>query len=220
MGKSSSTQLNVNEKNYITTRALAKLIGLTDERVRQLEDEGIFSSETKSGRKYFELAESIQSYVQHIKEKTTSNSGAVSSTAAEVAQAELRFKKARASKMELELSELQGQMHRAEDVEEVTASLVANMRSEMLSIPGRVAFDCEMKSAQEVSTIVKKAVDDSLNTMAKYGYDPIEYKKLLTEREKWLSLQEAKDQEKTKKQTRKPSGSSKKSAKISKPQKT
>lgn len=183
--------LNINQENYITSRALATLLGLTSERIRQLEDEGVFSSITKSGKKYFDLAPSISSYIEHIKEKTVSDSEG-KDLLKEQAQADLRWKKARAGKMELELQELEGQMHRSEDVEIVVTDILARIRASILAIPGMLAVDVsKAKTAAEAAAVIKAAVDNMLNELSEYKYDPADYRKLVQEREKWLTVQEA-----------------------------
>lgn len=223
--------LNINNENLITSRALGTLLSLTSERVRQLEDEGLLQSVTKSGKKYFDLTPSVQAYIEYIKSKDTLTADIL--TAAQIQQADLRYKSARAGKMELELAELKGQMHRAEDVETVVSDMIARIRSSILALPGRLAVDtAEAKTPMETSAIIKAAVDDLLNETAEYKYNAADYKRLVSEREKWLSVKEAetvkKEAEKkttqaknrAKTASKKPAASSKTSEKASKPRKT
>lgn len=226
------TQFNVNTENFISTRALAILLNLTSERVRQLEDEGTLISITKSGKKYFDLTPNIQSYIQHLKAKAKDKGDVQADelTAAQIQMADLRYKTARAGKMELELAELEGQMHRAEDIEIIIGDMVARLRAAILSLPGRLAVDtAEAKTPMEASAIIKRAVDDLLNDTAAYKYNAADFKKLVSEREKWLSVKEAesaKKELKTEKKTAKKAASkraatsSKNSGKASKPRKT
>ena len=56
----------------------------------------------------------------------------------------------KAEMAKLELMELQGSMHRSEDVRAMTEDLVYTMRSALLSLPGRLARDAaEAASAAE-----------------------------------------------------------------------
>ena len=138
--------LNVNEKNYITSRALGVLLGLTDERVRQLEDEGILESVTEKGKKLFDLTPNIQEYITHLKNKL--QNAAPDEILIEAADAEMRFKKAKADKMELELAELKAQMHRSEDVEAVVGDMISAIRAAICSIPGYVAVAAQRRRQQ------------------------------------------------------------------------
>ena len=177
---------DIHEETLITSLALGEVLSITDERVRQLEDKGILTSTMKGRKKYFDLIPSVGAYIEFIKGTTAPD------LAIAMAQADLRYKEARAGKMELELSELKGQMHRAEDVETVVSDMVANLRAAVLALPGRLAVDtADAKSAKETSAIIKAAVDEVLNETARYRYDAAEYRKLVTEREKWISVKEA-----------------------------
>ena len=223
---------DIHEETLITSLALGEVLLITDERVRQLEDKGILTSVMKGRKKYFDLITSVAAYIEFIKGATAPD------LAVAMAEADLRYKEARAGKMELELSELKGQMHRAEDVETVVSDMVANLRAAVLALPGRLAVDtADAKSAKETSAIIKAAVDELLNETARYKYDAAEYRKLVTEREKWISVKEAESAKKMevepapKKKTKKGSetkksatkrqpASSKSSARASRPRKT
>ena len=178
--------LNVNEKNYITSRALGVLLGITDERVRQLEDEGILESVTEKGKKLFDLTPNIQKYITHLKNKL--QNAAPDEILIEAADAEMRFKKAKADKMELELAELKAQMHRSEDVEAVVGDMISAIRAAICSIPGYVAVDCaKAQTAEEASKVVRESVNIVLESLMRYQYDPKVYAKLVRDREKWMS---------------------------------
>jgi hypothetical protein len=207
--------IDIYKENLITTRELANLVNRSSERIRQYEDEGVLTSVTKSGKKYFDLAPSVTAIINYIENKDTSADGL---TDEQIKLADLKYKTARAGKMELELAEFTGQMHRSEDVATVVGDMVARIRGAILSLPGRLAVDtAEAKTAMEASSIIKKAVDDILNEIAEYKYKPEDYKKLVAEREKWLTIKEQTEQAKT---SRRPSSTSAESSKASKRQKT
>lgn len=216
---------NIQEENLVPALTLGEIIGVTDERVRQLEDKGIITAVVRPDikKKMFDLAPSVKAYVEFIKKGTTPNTGNMSEA---MLAADLRYKEARAGKIELELAELKGQMHRAEDVEKVVSDMVAKLRAAVLALPGRLAVDAAgAKTAKEASAIIKAAVDELLNETADYKYDPAEYRKLVTEREKWINVKEAvtaqKEQLKTE-EGKKPKqrNSLKRSVGVSKPRKT
>lgn len=215
---------NVNEENLITSRALGVLLDLSSERVRQLEDEGLFSCVMKSGKKHFDVTKSVQAYIRSLKDKASA-SGDDPATEAQIKQAEMRYKTARAGKVELELQELQGTMHRAEDVELITGDMVAKLRGAFLALPGRLAVDAaNAKTAREASALIKAAVDEVLNDTAEYCYHAEAYRERVMEREKWRSVKEAEEAlEKTKggkSGKGKPQGSSSGSQKASRRRKT
>ena len=210
--------LNLTQENLISSRALGTLLGLTSERIRQLEDEGMFTSITKSGKKYFDLTPSVTAYIDHLRAKASLDVPEMLQMSIEKEQADLRYKKARAGKMELELAELEGQMHRAEDVEIVVTDILAKIRGAILALPGRLAVDtANAKTAAEASAIIKAVVDDTLNELSEYRYDPVDYKRLVNEREKWLTVKEAEVAKAEKAKTTKPKTKAKTTTKTSKP---
>jgi len=221
---------DIYEETLITSRALGEVLSITDERIRQLEDKGILTSTLNGRKKYYDLIPSVDAYIGYIKGKADGD------IAQAIAEADLRYKEARAGKAELELSELKGQMHRAEDVETVVSDMIANIRAAVLALPGRLAMDtASAKTAKETSAIIKAAVDELLNETAGYRYKAEDYRRLVTEREKWISVKEAEEAKRQEKKTAKKAEkdtaegkstskkrptSSKGSARASKPRKT
>ena len=60
-------KVDIDNEIWVPTRKLASWLDLTDNRIRQLEDEGYFTSKTESGKKKFELKSSIQLYIEYLK---------------------------------------------------------------------------------------------------------------------------------------------------------
>ena len=88
---------------------------------------------------------------------------------------------------ELELRELQGSLHAAEDVENMTTDLVLVIRSSFLALPGKVSAELsEMTDARDVSERLKVEVFDILKDLSTYEYDPDEYRKRVRERKGWF----------------------------------
>jgi len=215
----------------ITTKELADKLGVTDQWIRDLSDRGILTpAEVKaSGYRYFDTEQVLLEYIAYQRDQIDNMTD--KATKEQIAQQELRFKRARADKMELEIAELNGQLHRTEDVEEITADIIAGIRSALLALPGRLAVDAaEARTATEASAVIKTGVDETLNAIAGYKYDPAAYAKRVRERQKWATVEEQKATEKavkpkkatTAKKTaaKKPAGSSKGSAKASGRRKT
>ncbi len=100
---------------------------------------------------------------------------------------DIRLKRAKAEVAELELQELKGSLHAAEDVEAMTLDLVMVIRSSFLALPGRVATElAEIEDAAVISEKLKSEVHSILKDLANYEYDPEEYKKRVRERKGWL----------------------------------
>ena len=101
-------------------------------------------------------------------------------------QAEVEMKQAKADAAKLELDELRGKMHRAEDVEAITTDHVLFFRSMLMAMPGKLAVDCaNCKTAAEAAERIKKEVYFILDNLTEYRYDPEEYKRRVRERRGW-----------------------------------
>lgn len=87
-------------------------------------------------------------------------------------------------------------MHSAEDVEAMTTDLCLAVRSSLLSMPGRLAVDvAEAQNTAEVSEIIKKAVNEILDDLTRYEYNPEEYRRRVRERQGWLEKIEQENDE-------------------------
>ncbi|MFR1061166.1 MAG: hypothetical protein ACLSEY_12150 [Enterocloster sp.] len=106
-------------------------------------------------------------------------------------QAEVDIKSAKARVAELQLAELEGTMHRAEDVEAITTDLVFNIRSMLMAMPGRLAVDtAELASPAETSARIQEEVNEILLSLSQYHYDPEEYKKRVKDRQGWAMIED------------------------------
>lgn len=154
-----------------------------------------FGDSGRNVRKY-DLIPTVQSYIRFLRDRAERRAQGTPEEAAKQAEADLRYKEARAEKMELEIQELRGQMHRAEDVAALTSDMIAKLRGGIMAIPGQVAVDCaDARTPTEAAAVVKKAVDDFLNETAAYKYTEADYRRLVREREKWVAEIEEMDSE-------------------------
>lgn len=162
-------------------------------RVEQLTQDGIIESVAISQGKRilqrYEYEPTIKRYIKYLSDKAygreqkKNNSGKED----EKLQAEIDYKTARAKMAQLQLEELEGRMHSAEDVEAMTTDLCLAVRSSLLSMPGQLAIDVvEAQNAAEASDIIKNAVNDILEELSRYEYDPKEYRRRVRERQGWI----------------------------------
>ncbi len=181
-------KVDIDGEVWVPTRKLASWLDLTDNRIRQLEDEGYLTSKTESGKKKFELKESVRIYIEYLKRHKENPVLEVMDDEARKLKAEADLKEAKAAIEQMKKAELEATMHRSDDVEAITTDLVMAVRAELLALPGMLAVDvASAQSASEAAGFIKKAVNDILNSLKDYYYNPEEYKKMVREREKWMS---------------------------------
>ena len=180
------------EKNLQDSKVIAKLFQVTVRRIQQLTQEGIIETvEIKRGKctlRRYDAVPTIQAYIKYLGDKAYGREQKGSTDKEEEKlQAEIDMKKAKARIAELELDELEGRMHSADDVEAMTTDLCLAVRSALLSMPGQLAVDvAESTDAAEISEIIKAAVNDILDELSRYEYDPGEYRRRVRERQGWL----------------------------------
>lgn len=178
-------------QNLQSSKVIADLFGVTTRRVEQLKSEGIISGGGKPTR--YDLFPTVKTYIKYLSDKA--NGRDQSETAAKLTEqklkAEVDLKEAKAEAAKLELAELQGKMHRAEDVETITTAHVMFARSLLMALPGKLAVDCAaLTTSNEVADRIKREIYNVLESLSDFKYDGEEYKRLVQERQGWDSRQD------------------------------
>lgn len=176
------------KKNLQGSNIIAKLFGVTDRRVQQLAKEGVIPAAQTRPYK-FDLLPTVQAYIKHLSEKANGKEQKNADTVqaeADKLRAEADLKQSKAKIAELQLKELEGKMHRSEDVEAMTNDLVYTIRSMIMALPGRLAMDVvQTTSANEASAVIRSECSKILNELAGYQYDPEAYQRRVRDREGW-----------------------------------
>lgn len=177
-------------ENLQSTQVIAKIFGVSTRRVEQFKTEGVIKGHGKPTK--YDLLPTIQAYIRYLSDKA--NGREKKETTAELEEAKLRaevdIKEAKAKAAQMELKELQGKMHRAEDVEAIMTDHVLFLRSMLMAMPGKLAVDLSgTHTAPEQAERVKKEIYYILNQLADYRYDPEKYKARVRERQGWNERQ-------------------------------
>lgn len=173
-------------QNLQPAQVVAKIFGVTTRRIEQLKAEGIIQGQGKPTK--YDLLPTIQAYIRYLSDKAHGRERKEKSAELEEAklQAEVNIKTAKAEAAQMELDELRGKLHRAEDVEAIMTDHVLFLRSMLMAMPGKLAVDLAGDhTAAEQAERVKQEAYYILNQLADYKYDPAEYKKRVMERQGW-----------------------------------
>ena len=174
------------KQNLQPTSVIAMLFGITNSRVGQLKKEGVIIGQGNPAK--YDLLPTVKAYIRYLSDKAYARDKREKARELEEnkLEAEGRIKTAKAEIAELELAELQGKMHRAEDVEAITTDHVLYLRSMLMAMPGKLAVDLAgTHTAAEQAERIKQEVYYILNNLTEYRYDPDEYKKRVMERQGW-----------------------------------
>ena len=176
----------IDANTVITPSETAAILKITGRRVRQLNEDGVLHK-TENGYVISEAVEDFYSYKFR---------GSINTDDAKLDQAmkkaTVKLKSSKAAVAELEANELQGKMHRAEDVEAITSDMIFTIRSALNALPGRLAMEVvNIGTAAEAAQIIRKEVNLIMNELADYDYDPEKYQERVRSRLEW----EAKENE-------------------------
>lgn len=175
------------EPGYCKTSVLANLFDITSQWVGQLTRDGVLRKrQTKAGPRY-NVVEATRAYCNYLRSKAAGreNKGNPEAENSKLG-AEVRLKQAKADIAELEVKELQGKMHRSEDVASMTEDLIYSVRGMLIALPGRLAVDvANISSPAEAADIIRKEVFKIMAELANYRYDPKKYEERVRERQNW-----------------------------------
>ena len=167
---------------------IAKVFGVTERRVQQLAKEGVIRAVQTRPYK-FDLLPTVQTYIKYLSEKVNGREQKGTDTVqaeADKLRAEAGLKQSKAKIAEMQLKELEGTMHRSEDVEAMTNDLVYTVRSMVMALPGRLAMDVvQVQTAAEASALIRTECYKILEELASYKYDPEAYQRRVRDREGW-----------------------------------
>lgn len=173
-----------------TTEQIAELFNVTPRHIRQLaKDELIPAKKTADGYK-FDLEPTVRMFMKVRSSPDLKEDEGLSDNQRK-AKADADWKTARAAIAKLELAELNGNVHRSEDVAEAFEDFAMTVRAAFLALPGRLAVDtANAQTAMETSSLIQEVVNDTLNSLANYQYDSEFYKQKVREREGWRERDE------------------------------
>lgn len=156
----------------VTTKELAIVLGLSTRRIQQLVQDGQFEA-VKRGR--FNLAKSVSRYIELFTKEQTD-------TDKEKLEAELSIKKAKAIVAVLEAKELQGKMHRSEDVAAMTEDLILTIRDALIPLPDMLAAEVSaVNESAEAAEIIRKKVYAVMDELTRYRFDTKRYAERIRE---------------------------------------
>ena len=182
---------NENLKKMKPTEFLANYFGLSQRRVQQLAQDGIIPFVKDKGVYYFDPPIAIKKYITYLQDALQKRNRNTEEQEKLKLDAEIRLKEAKASYAEMELNELKGKMHRAEDVADLFSSFAASVKASACGIPGRFALDiCTQlgignENAATISAELEKRIFEMLEDLAEFEYDPDYFKRKVQEREGW-----------------------------------
>lgn len=176
------------KQNLQPAAVIARLYGTDVRRIQQLNTAGVIKGQGRPAM--YDLLPTIQALFKYQRDliQGKEKSQTIANLEEEKLRAETEIKQSKAAVAKMEQEELEGKLHRAEDVEAITTDHVLFLRSMLMAMPGKLAVDLGgTHTPAEQAERVKQEVYFILDQLANYKYDPEEYKKRVMERQGWES---------------------------------
>lgn len=157
------------EELLVSSKVLETLYGVKDRTIRDLADKGILKRDSHG--KYL-FWKSTQSYITALRIANASKAdtkldddNGILDLDEEKAKHERLKRQITAIKLQL----IQGQVHKAEDVEAVMTDMFARFKSKVTALPAKLAKRLEGKTRVEIQNILKADIASVLVELASYN---------------------------------------------------
>lgn len=171
---------------------IAQTLGLTTARVNSLVSDGILTA-TDDKPRQFVLSETVQAYQDYLRSRIDPKKDDDRDTNSKRLKAEAAYKAAKAKSAQLELEELEGKMHRSDDVEAAFSSFAYAVSSCLKAMPGRTAVDMVQEGiipaamSNRASEVIRSQTNDIMQELCEFKYDPDYYAEQVRERMGWTA---------------------------------
>jgi phage terminase Nu1 subunit (DNA packaging protein) len=162
-GEESTEKSEPAKVKLISTEELAQFVGVDPRRIQQLTQEGVIKKEPgdKKNAKY-DFVRNVHSLLQYYRQKSDSRKSGDSET---MKQAKERQAMAKAKLEELKLAQLDGELHRAEDIERIMGAALTRLRINLLAIPMGLApilrdMDDTMEIAEKLDERIRRVMHE------------------------------------------------------------
>ncbi len=161
---------------FVKTADICSAFGKTNQWIGELRKQGtIHTTQTNHGTLY-NLFDTVRDYCKYLEDRSKKTSENLTEIELKKKAAEARFKEAKATVAEAEAEELQGNMHRSEDVAALTEDLIYNIRGALLALPGRLSAEVkDLTDQAEISVVIQNEIFAVMEQLSEYKYDSKKY---------------------------------------------
>lgn len=145
-------------------KAIARVLNLTERRVRQLKDQGIIKEYNETPGLY-DLMPTIHAYINYLRQRNPESEESIDYNTE-------RAKLMRAKRLneEFDLGVKEGNLHSSADIEIVMTDMLINFKTRLMAIPAKLSPVLSKKTDKaEIHRILKDSVDEALNELADFN---------------------------------------------------
>jgi hypothetical protein len=155
----------------VSAKTLGEVLGIGDRMVRHLADEGIL---VKNSHGKYLLMKSVKNYILRVKAaKSGKHVESDLDEALDLDAEKAKHEHVKRIISEIQLSLIQGRVHKAEDVERVITDMLARFKSKLEAMPSKLAMRLERKDRTEIQRILFNEVRAALKELSEYN--PADY---------------------------------------------
>ena len=144
-------------------KAIARILDLTERRVRQLKDQNIIE-EYKGMAGLYDLTPTVHRYVNYLRKRNPESEENIDYNTERA-----KLIRAKRRDVEFDLGVKEGSLHTSADVEAVMVNMLMTFKSRLMSIPSKLSPVLSKKTDKaEIHRILKDSVDEALNELADF----------------------------------------------------
>ena len=145
------------------TKVIARLLDISERRVRQLKDEKVIQ-EYKGMAGLYDLVPTVRGYVNYLRKRNPESAENIDYNTERA-----KLVKAKRLNEEYDLRVKEGDLHTSADIECVMSNMLINFKSRLMAIPAKLSPVLSKKTDKaEINQILKDAVDEALNELSDF----------------------------------------------------
>lgn len=150
-----------NELGTVTTtqRQMANILGITPEWCRQLIQQGIIIRDESDISGAVFVIESIKNYYK---------SRMSNEEPTDYAREHAKLEEIKRKTAEIKLEQIRGNLYESATVEQVIASDLIKVRTQLLSLPLKLSAELENKNRSEINAIMTEEITNALDEISEY----------------------------------------------------
>lgn len=144
-------------------KAIARVLDITERRVRQLKDQGVIK-EYNGTPGLYDLVPTVHAYVNYLRQRNPESEENIDYNTERA-----KLIKAKRLNEEYDLRVKEGDLHSSADIEAAMVSMLITFKSRLMAIPSKLSPILSKKTDKaEIHRILKDSVDEALNELADF----------------------------------------------------
>jgi excisionase family DNA binding protein len=155
------------KRSTMTTDEVAKYLGVTNGRVSQLKRDGVITPLPPGNRKEGDFYKPLETFIKLSRFYRELSDSRRSGDSEEMAAEKIKQISAKRKLEELKLAQMEGELHKAEDIEIIIGAMLTRLRINLLGIPmGLAPVLREMDNTIEIAEKLDKRIRRVMNEVA------------------------------------------------------